>query len=76
MHVQNNAVVVRRSMLSGKTHSMELPISEEEFDRCFDAWQNGTLIQEAFPMLDASQREFIMTGITDEEWDATYGEDE
>jgi hypothetical protein len=30
------------------------------------------MIQDAFPHLTPSQREFILTGISPEEWDATF----
>jgi hypothetical protein len=33
-------------------------------------------VQDAFPQLDADQREFLISGITPEEWDATFGDDE
>ena len=39
-------------------------------------WEAGTLIQNAMPSLSADDREFIMTGITPEEWDATFGDSE
>jgi hypothetical protein len=32
-------------------------------------WQNGELVQRAFPHLNADEREFIKTGITPTEWD-------
>lgn len=67
--------IARKSPFTGKVSQMNLPISEEEFNRRATAWQNGTLIQDAFPMLDASQREFIKTGITPQEWDNMFGED-
>lgn len=34
----------------------------------------GKAIQEAFPNLSASEREFLMTGITDSEWDEAMNE--
>ena len=34
------------------------------------------LIQHAYPMLSDDQREFILTGITPEEWAAAFPEDE
>lgn len=43
-----------------------------------DDWQSGTLIQNAMPHLNADDREFLMTGITPEEWEKTFnatGED-
>ena len=33
------------------------------------------LIQNVFPHLNAGQREFIMTGITDDEWEAAFKRD-
>ena len=68
----NNTVTVTRwSVLSGKTHTMTIPATKEQFER----WRSGGLIQECFPWASAEQREFIMTGSTQEEWDAVY-EDE
>jgi hypothetical protein len=64
-------LITRTSMFSGKVRSMELPITEAQII----AYQNGALIQNAFPNLTASEREFYKTGITDEEWDAMF-EDE
>lgn len=68
--------VIRTSRLSGKTSTMILPISQDEFDACNERWANGVMIQDAFPMLTADEREFILTGITPEEWDAAFGGDE
>jgi hypothetical protein len=34
------------------------------------------LIQDAFPNLNASQREFIMTGMTDDDWDNMFPPDD
>ena len=48
-------------------------MEETAFAKAHDAWANGALVQNAFPNLDADDREFIVSGITPEEWDATYG---
>lgn len=66
----------RKSPFTGKTHTMTLPISEEEYWRCVTRWENGAYIQDAFPMLTPEQREFIKTGITPEEWDNLFGDKE
>jgi hypothetical protein len=55
---------------------MEIPISPREFAKRETLWQTGMLIQDAFPMLDADQREFIKTGITPKEWEDTFGNEE
>ena len=35
-------------------------------------WQEGAMIQDAFPTLTASEREILQTGICDPCWDATF----
>jgi hypothetical protein len=63
-------IVVRTSPFTGETRGRDLPITQEQID----AWKSGVLIQYAFPQLSASAREFILTGMTDEEWDELYGD--
>jgi len=74
MNALNTMTIARQSPFTGKVSSMTLPISEDEFNRCANDWQSGTLIQNAFPMLNADQREFVKTGITPEEWNEMFGE--
>jgi hypothetical protein len=69
-------IYLNRSVLSGKEGSMEIPLSEQEFAASYNSWKSGVLIQEAFPTLTAQQREFLMTGITPEEWSKVFGEEE
>jgi hypothetical protein len=68
-----SVLLERVSMFTGRTNTMEIPLSVDEFHAGVDAWQSGTLIQNAFPTLDAGLREFIKTGVTPEEWDETFG---
>lgn len=63
--------ITRKSMISGITRTMDLPITEAQLQ----AWEQGMLVQRAFPNLTPDQREFILTGITDEEWESTFGEE-
>jgi hypothetical protein len=58
-------------MFTGITRTRDLPVTEDQLD----AWYNGTVIQNAMPHLSVSDREFIMTGVTDEEWEDAFGED-
>ena len=62
--------IVRTSPVSGITRSLEIPCTEEQMT----AYKNGALIQVAFPNLTADQREFILTGITKDEWDMLFEE--
>lgn len=62
-------LVTRRSPFSKTENTMELDITSEQLARYE---QGNELIQNVFPDLPAEHREFIMTGITPKEWDATF----
>lgn len=65
--------ITRRSPFTGKVSTLDIPVTQEQLDN----WINGELIQIAMPNLTASQREFIKTGILDdEEWDEMLGPEE
>jgi hypothetical protein len=64
--------VVRTSMVSGKVREWDLDITEDQII----AYNNGALVQDAFPNLNADDREFLMTGITPDEWDSLWGSEE
>lgn len=66
--VYTKMTITRVSPVSKKINTMDLDITQEQIDK----WERGELIQNAFPNLSASQREFIKTGITDEEWDSIF----
>ena len=61
--------VTRTSMFTGVERTIDLPITEEQLA----TWKGGTLIQEAMPDLSPDDREFVMTGVTSEEWEAEFG---
>jgi hypothetical protein len=63
--------ITRTSGFSGVEHTREIDVTEEQLQR----WQNGELIQNVMPHLSADDREFLMTGITPEEWDAAFGKE-
>lgn len=60
--------ITRKSMLSGKERTKEINVTPDQLDR----WIRGELIQNVMPHLTAGEREFIKTGITDEEWDSEF----
>jgi hypothetical protein len=62
--------IVRKSILTGITRELDLPITLEQLKR----WQEGELIQNVMPELTPSQREFIINGTTDEEWNEIFPE--
>ncbi len=58
-------IISRKSIISGKIREMDLPVTQEQLDQCA---RKEALVQVIFPDLTNEQREFIMTGITAEEW--------
>ena len=64
-------LIERKSMVSGKVHAIDLDVTQDQIA----AWNSGMYIQDAMPQLSDDEREFMMTGITPEEWDATFCED-
>ena len=66
--------VTRQSVITKKINTMELPITQENLDTYETV--GDILIQDAFPNLNAEQREFILSGITPQEWNDTFGEEE
>lgn len=60
--------MTKTSLLTGVERTLDIPCTQVEYD----AWEAGLLIQEAMPNLTPNQREFLLTGITEEEWDAEF----
>lgn len=58
--------VTRRSAITGIIRSIDLPITEGQIE----AYNQGELLQNAFPDLTPDEREFYKTGIIQEEWDS------
>lgn len=70
-------IIRRKSPHTGKINEMDLPITIEQLS----AYHDGEFVQRAFPQLTDEQREFILTGYTQEDWNAIFppegsGEDE
>ena len=57
--------IERKSPLTGKINTMEITMNPSDYL----AWENGMMIQHALPYLTADEREFIKTGMIDDEWD-------
>lgn len=64
-------LITKKSLITGKVHTKEIDVDE----RALHDWQAGHgLIQDPMPNVSAADREFIMTGITQEEWDNEFAE--
>ena len=64
--------ITKTSPFTNTTNVMDINVTQEQYL----AWLDGTLIQDAMPNISADEREFIMTGITPQEWDNAMGIDE
>lgn len=57
-------LIERKHPFSGVVNIKEIPVTQKQLED----WENGTLIQNAMPNLSASDREFIKTGLVDEDF--------
>ena len=64
--------VTRQSVLTRQINTMELPILQEHLD-IYDT-VGDILVQDAFPNLNVEQREFLISGITPQEWNKYIGD--
>lgn len=64
--------VIKTSPLTGVTHTMDLDVTKEQLDRFEIRKETGEYVQNIFNNLSASEREFILSGITPTEWDKTF----
>lgn len=62
--------ITKKNPFTGVETTLNLNITPLQLER----WEQGELIQNAMPNLTASEREFIMTGITDDVWNDTFKE--
>lgn len=61
--------ITRKSAITGIIRTLEIDITEDQLRR----WLNKEgLIQHIMPNISDDEREFIMTGITAEEWDNAF----
>lgn len=61
--------ITRVSTLTGKTHTREIDCTSWQLKK----WEEGALIQNAMPRVSAEDREFVISGITPEEWAQSVG---
>jgi len=61
--------VTKRSALTGKTHTLEIDITEAQWNR----WKAGEMIQDVCPHLSKDDREYLISGSTKEEWNQFFG---
>lgn len=65
-------LITRTNPITGKRIVTDLPITEEQYV----LWKSGTLIQNAMPNLSADDREWLISGITPEQWNRLWSYDD
>lgn len=58
-------LITKQSSITGKTHTRDIPITADQLNVL---GVSPLPIQQILPNLSADDREFLMTGITPEEW--------
>lgn len=66
--------VTKRSTLTGKENSQNVDVTVEQLERVENRLNTLELIQDIVPHLSIADREFLMSGITHEEWIREFGE--
>lgn len=62
-------LIQKRNMFTGEVNTMEIDVTDEQLA----AWQDGQLIQHATPELSATEREFMISGLTAAEQKELFG---
>ena len=68
----NEMKITKKSSLTGVEHTLDIDITEEQFQRVEMRFFTKEVIQNIIPNVSLGEREFLMTGITQEEWDETF----
>jgi len=65
--------IKRKSVISGIERTRSIPVNPDDYI----SWQAGLgSVQDLMPYLSGNDREFILSGITPEEWDEAFAENE
>lgn len=64
----NDVLVTKTCAITKQEYSVTVPLD------AYTEWRNGRYIQDALHMLNADQREFVLSGITPAEREDMYGD--
>ena len=68
-------IIQRISPRTGNMNEMDLDVTQAQLDELELPGPQRRLVQDIFPNLTPAQREFIKTGLTQEDWDAIFPPD-
>lgn len=63
-------MITRTSPVTGEVRTLEIMCSESDYK----AWENGALIQDVMSYLSPADREYIISGATQADWDMMFQE--
>jgi|TARA_R100001460_G_scaffold64614_1_gene104881 hypothetical protein len=61
--------ILRKSVLTGNVNTMDINVTDEQFTKYLGS---NECIQNVLPDLSVDEREFLISGITPDEWDNTF----
>lgn len=64
-------LITKTSSLTGVEHKIDIDVT---FEQLWKIENKTDLIQRIVPHLSPAEREFLLTGITDEEWQAAFAD--
>ena len=70
---ESSEALIKAQSFSGRISSMVLELTDAQL---YDWAVDGVAIQQAMPNLSPEEREFLMSGTRQDEWDALYSETE
>ena len=65
-------MITRTSPVTGEVRTLEIMCSEADYK----AWENGALIQNVMSYLTPAEREYIISGATQSDWDMLFKDTE
>lgn len=65
-------MITRTSPVTGEVRTLEIMCSEADYK----AWENGALIQDVMSYLSPADREYIISGATQSDWDMLFKDTE
>ena len=63
-----NNIVVIECVCPSCGKAQKIKVNSEDYEK----WENGELVQRAFPYLSSSEREALITGICDNCWNSLF----
>jgi hypothetical protein len=60
--------ITRNNIFTGMPVTRDMKVTSEQIAN----WKNGMLIKDAMPNITSSEREFFVSGVSDEDWEKLF----